>query len=88
MSDISPGPNALRIFDAGLGDASVLAQLMRSMHQQFTHIPWLVVGKEISVEDVRQALAKMPDRLFEHPEMVFVLTNLHYADAPTPDSGR
>jgi len=83
LSAISPGPNALRIFDAGLGDASVLAQLMRSMHKRFTHIPWLVVGKEISVGHLRQALAEMPDRLFEHPEMVFVITNLHYEDAPT-----
>jgi hypothetical protein len=40
------------------------------------------VGKEISLEDVRLALEKMPDRFFEHPATVLVLTNLNYSDAP------
>jgi len=83
LAQVSPGERALRIFDAGMGDASVLSQLMREMHQGFTHIPWLIVGKEISVEDVRQALERMPDRLSEHPETVFVVTNMHYREAPT-----
>jgi len=82
LDRIRPGESALRIFDAGMGDASVLSQLMRRMHQAFTHIPWLIVGKEISVEDVRQALERMPDRLSEHPETVFVVTNMHYREAP------
>ena len=34
-----------------------------------------IVGKEISLEDIRLALEKMPDRFFEHPETVLVLTN-------------
>jgi len=82
LAKLKPGERALRIFDAGMGDASVLSQLMREMHQAFTHIPWLIVGKEISVEDVRQALERMPDRLSEHPETVFVVTNMHYREAP------
>lgn len=81
LDRLSPQPPGLRVFDAGMGDASVLAQLMRQMHQVFPHIPWAVVGKEISVEDVRQALAKLPDRLFEHPEMVFVVTNMRFSEA-------
>ena len=52
------GPSALRVFDAGMGDGSVLSELLREMHQTFTHIPWLIVGKEISIEDVRQTLEK------------------------------
>ena len=82
LAAVKPGDSALRIFDAGMGDASVLSQFMRQMHQAFTHIPWLIVGKEISVEDVRQALERMPDRLSEHPETVFVVTNMHYREAP------
>ncbi len=81
--DIGPGPNALRLFDAGMGDGLILSRLMRRLHQQFEHIPWLVVAKETSVEDVRQALAKLPDRFHEHPEMVVVVTNLLYKEAPT-----
>ena len=47
---VAPGKYALRIFDAGMGDTSVLTRLMRQMHRLFPHIPWLVVGKEISIE--------------------------------------
>jgi len=83
LSQVTPGERSLRIFDAGMGDGSVLAQLMSELHQSFTHIPWLVVGKEISIEDVRQALERIPDRLAEHPELVFVVTNMRYSEAPT-----
>jgi hypothetical protein len=80
LSVTHPG---LRVFDAGMGDGSLLTQLMRHMHQAFPFIPWLVVAKEISIEDVRQALARLPDRFLEHPEMVFVVTNHHFRDAPS-----
>lgn len=73
----------MRLFDAGMGDGSLLAQLMRHLHQSLPFIPWLVVAKEISIEDVRQALARLPDRFLEHPEMVFVVTNHHFRDAPS-----
>ncbi len=79
---VSPGEDALRVFDAGMGDGSVLGQVMRRMHRVFQHIPWLIVGKEISIEDVRLALGRMPDRLHEHPELVVVITNMSYRDAP------
>ncbi len=78
---IEPGDWALRIFDAGMGDATVLGLLMRRLHPRFPHVPWRIVGKEISVEDVRHALGWLPDRFAEHPELVFVITNLRYADA-------
>jgi len=73
-----------------MGDASVLSQLMRRMHRAFPHIPWLVVGKEISIEDVRLALGRLPDRFYEHPEMVVVVTNMDYREAPglAPLTGR
>lgn len=81
LDHLEPKGRALRIFDAGMGDASVLIHLMRRLHQVFTHVPWLIVGKEISIEDVRRAVDSMPDRLFEHPEMVFAVTNMPYRDA-------
>ena len=79
---VRPSPPALRLFDAGMGDATVLARLMRSAHHAYPTIPMLVVAKEISLEDVRLGLEKMPDRFHEHPATVLVITNLHYADAP------
>jgi hypothetical protein len=82
LAHIHPRPPAIRVFDAGVGDGSVLTRVMRAMHDRFTHLPFYIVGKEISLEDVRLTLQKMSDRFFEHPSTVLVLTNLAYADAP------
>lgn len=82
LAAVHPMPPAIRLFDAGMGDATVLVRLMRSVHRHFPTVPMLVVAKEISLEDVRLGLEKLPDRMFEHPGTVFVVTNLNYADAP------
>jgi hypothetical protein len=82
LGSIHPRPPALRLFDAGVGDGTVLARVMRSMHGRFPHMPFYIAGKELSLEDVRLTLEKVPDRLFEHPATVFVLTNMYYAEAP------
>src|SRR5437763_1557324 len=82
LANVHPRPPALRVFDAGVGDGTVLLRVMRAMHDRFPHTPFYVVGKEISLEDVRLALQKMSDRFFEHPATVLVLTNFAYADAP------
>jgi hypothetical protein len=65
-----------------MGDATVLARVMRSMHRHFPTVPLLVVAKEISLEDVRLGLEKMADRFFEHPHTVLVITNLNYSETP------
>jgi hypothetical protein len=82
LANVHPRPPALRMFDAGIGDGTVLERVMRAMHNRFPHTPSYIVGKEISLEDVRLALQKMADRFYEHPATVLVLTNLAYADAP------
>jgi SAM-dependent methyltransferase len=82
LVNIHPRPPAVRLFDAGVGDGTVLARVMRSMHDRFPTMPFYIVGKEISLEDVRLTLQKVPDRFVEHPASVLVLTNLAYADAP------
>ena len=76
-------PPALRVFDAGIGDGTVLTRVMRHMHQLYPTVPFYVVGKEISLEDVRLTLEKLPDRFYEHPAMVVVITNMFYAEAPS-----
>jgi len=78
---IKPKKPALKIFDAGLGDGTLLMSVLRSCHREFPNIPFLVIGKEISMEDVRLSVEKLSDRFIEHPNMVFVVTNLHYAEA-------
>ncbi|MGP0091867.1 MAG: hypothetical protein ACLPKB_18195 [Xanthobacteraceae bacterium] len=82
LGSIHPRPPAIRLFDAGVGDGTVLSRVMRAMHERFPTIPFYIVGKEISLEDVRLTLHKMADRFFEHPSSVVVLTNLAYAEAP------
>jgi hypothetical protein len=88
LSHLQPRPPAMRIFDAGVGDGTILSHLLRDMHWRFPTMPFYVGAKEISLEDVRLTLEKMPDRLFEHPAMVMVITNMHYSEAPwfTPNS--
>ncbi|HUN26656.1 MAG TPA: hypothetical protein VMU67_10135 [Steroidobacteraceae bacterium] len=82
LAHVKPAPPAIRLFDAGMGDATVLSRLMRGMHRLFPTVPISVVAKEISLEDVRLGLEKMPDRFQEHPASVLVVTNLNYAEAP------
>jgi hypothetical protein len=88
LANIHPIPPAIRLFDAGVGDGTVLSRVMRALHARFPTMPLYVVAKEISYEDVRLTLEKMADRLYEHPATVLVLTNLYYAEAPwlTPRS--
>jgi hypothetical protein len=82
LATLQPTPPAIRIFDAGMGDATVLSRLMRSVHRFFPTVPLVAVAKEISLEDVRLGLEKMPDRFYEHRHTVLVVTNLSYLDAP------
>ncbi len=82
LGNIHPRPPAVRLFDAGVGDGTVLAAVMREMHRRFATRPFYIVGKEISLEDVRLCLRKMADRFFEHPATVLVVTNMYYTEAP------
>ena len=88
LKNITPTPPSIRIFDAGVGDGTVLSRVWRAMHHRFPTMPFSIHGKEVSLEDVRLTLDKLPDRLYEHPASVVVLTNLYYGEAPwlTPRS--
>jgi len=82
LAHVRPNPPAVRLFDAGMGDGTILANVMRAMHQRFPTLPFFIVGKEISLEDIRLSLEKLPDRFVEHPASVVVFTNLYYLEAP------
>jgi hypothetical protein len=82
LSHIHPRPPAIRVFDAGMGDGTVLTRVMREMHRRFPTVPFHFVAKEISLEDVRLSLDKMADRFCEHPASVLVVTNMYYTEAP------
>jgi hypothetical protein len=82
LAHLHPSPPALRVFDAGKGDGTVLTRVMREMHRRFPTVPFYIVGKEISLEDTRLSLDKMADRFYEHPATVLVVTNMYYTEAP------
>ena len=81
VNTIKPQKPGVKIFDAGMGDGSLLMNVMRQCHSKHPTIPLLVSTKEISIEDVRLGLEKLPDRFVEHKNTVFVISNLHYAEA-------
>jgi len=83
LTQLKPTPPALRVFDAGTGNGVVLSHVLRDLHRRLPTVPFVVVGKEISMEDTRLTLAGLPDRLAEHPDTVVVLTNMFYAEAPS-----
>ncbi len=79
---LEPIPPAMRMFDAGTGNGVVLANVLRHLHKVMPTVPLVVVGKEFSMEDARLTLSTFAGRLAEHPETVFVLTNMAYSEAP------
>src|SRR5437870_7685352 len=81
LGGLEASPPGFGVLDAGMGDASVLSGVMRRFHDRSPHVPLRAVAKEISIEDVRVGLTKLPDLIFEHPETVFVVTNLPFAQA-------
>src|SRR4029078_5253213 len=82
LAHLHPEPPAARVFDAGMGDGTVLTRVMREMHRRLPTQPFYVVGKEISLEDTRLCLDKMADRFHEHPATALVVTNMYYTEAP------
>ncbi|MGH8244951.1 MAG: hypothetical protein ACREUU_00805, partial [Gammaproteobacteria bacterium] len=87
LQHIQPGAPGLRVFDAGTGDGLVLTELIRNMHHRYPTVPFFINGKEISDENSRLCLEKMPDRFCEHPATVLVLSNMRYSEAPALRSG-
>ena len=45
LANLKPRPPALRMFDAGVGDGTILARVMRSMHDRFPTVPFYIVGQ-------------------------------------------
>ena len=82
LAHLHPEPPAIRLFDAGMGDGTLLTRVLRDMHRRFPTLPFYVVGKEISLEDTRLSLDTMADRFHEHPATVLVVTNMYYTEAP------
>ena len=72
LDHIQPVPPDFRLFDAGMGDGTVLMRVMQNLHRRFPTVPLLIVAKESSMEDARLGLNKLPERFIEHPLTVIV----------------
>ena len=62
VQKLKPKFPALKIFDAGMGDGSLLMSVMRQCHQKMPHIPLLVSTKEISMEAVSYTHLTLPTK--------------------------
>ena len=68
ISSLKPKQPALKIFDAGLGDGSLLMNVLRQCHQRFPNIPQLVSGKEISIENLNYWNVELQEPYYSYEE--------------------
>ena len=72
--------DAFKIFDAGTGDGTIISTLLSAVHDKFPQDPIIVVGKEISIDDINALLSYLGYRFYEHKNLVFCITNVSYQD--------
>ena len=70
----------LRVLDAGTGDGTVKSNVIKTFHKYHPYTSLLITGKEISYEDLKNTLDKMPDRFIEHPNLLVTMTNVKFAE--------
>ena len=70
----------LRVLDAGTGDGTVKSNVIKTFHKYHPYTSLLITGKEISYEDLKNTLEKMPDRFVEHPNLLVTMTNVKFAE--------
>ena len=72
IARLSQNKSYLRILDAGTGDGTIISNVIKSFHRYHAYTSLLITGKEISYEDLKNTLEKMPDRFVEHPNLLAV----------------
>jgi hypothetical protein len=78
---LTPGSQGLRLFYAPMDNGVSLTRVLRAVHANYPNIPIQVVIKGWSLEDLRNTMGRMVDRLAEHPLTVLILTNLYTREA-------
>lgn len=81
LAQLAPGPDGLRLFFAPMDNGIALTRILRAVHAAFPDTPILVVLKGRGLEDLRNTMGRMVDRMTEHPLTVFALTNLYTREA-------
>ena len=77
IAGMSQNKSYLRILDAGTGDGTIKSNVIKSFHKYHPYTSLLITGKEISYEDLKNTLEKMPDRFVEHPNLMVTLSLIH-----------
>ena len=80
IAGMSQNKSYLRILDAGTGDGTIKSNVIKSFHRYHPYTSLLITGKEISYEDLKNTLEKMPDRFVEHPNLMVTMTNVKFAE--------
>lgn len=80
---LTPGPNGLRIFYSPMDNGVTLTRVLRAVNARDPDMPVQVVMKGWGLEELRNTLGRMADRLSEHPKTVLIVTNLYTREAVT-----
>lgn len=81
LADLRPDADGIRIFYAPMDNGVALTRMLRAVHAHFPDEPVLVVVKGRSLEDLRNTMSRMVDRLAEHSKLVLVMTNMYLREA-------
>ena len=80
ISSMPRNKSYLRILDAGTGDGTINSNIIKAFHKFHPYASLYMTGKEISYEDLKNTLEKMPDRFVEHPNLVITMTNVKFSE--------
>jgi hypothetical protein len=80
VASLSENKSYLRVLDAGTGDGTIFSNVIKSFHKYHPYTSLLITGKEISYEDLKNTLEKMPDRFVEHPNLLITMTNVKFSE--------
>ena len=80
ISKLSENKSYIRVLDAGTGDGTIFSNMIKSFHKYHPYTSLLITGKEISYEDLKNTIEKMPDRFVEHPNLLITMTNVKFSE--------
>ncbi len=81
LADLSPGPDGFRLLYAPMDNGIILTRTLRALHALHPDVPVLVVMKGRGLEDLRNTMGRLVDRIAEHPLSAFVMTNMYLREA-------
>ena len=81
LAAVAPAPGAIRILYLPMDNGIILTRSLRALHALYPETPILVVVKGRGLEDLRNTLGRLVDRITEHPLSAFVMTNMYVTEA-------